>query len=240
MRISIIILCVSMLFGFVSCNEKTSLETKLKADVFEEMLITNSNVQLVDVRTAMEHYNGHLKNSVNIDFYSANFEKDALATLDKNKPVLLYCKKGGRSSKALNKLKEAGFVEVYDLQGGYDSWIAYNKAIVSPIVVKKEELTFEEALKGDKLIMVDFTAVWCGPCQQMAPSIEKLKEELKEDISIVKVDVDDQKDVAQKYRIEAMPTLVFIKNGKEVYREMGGKSEDDLRKLIESQIKSNS
>jgi thioredoxin 1 len=238
MKISTIILAMSLLVGLSACSEQVVTETKIKADAFEQMLTTNPNVQLVDVRTAVEYHGGHLENAVNIDLFSEDFSNEIDNQLDRTKPVLLYCKKGGRSAKALDQLKEMGFEEVYDLQGGYDSWVAYNKKVITPEKEENGGLTFEKAILGEKLVMVDFTAEWCRPCQMMEPAILKLAEELKENISIVQVDVDVQQDVAGRYGIEAMPTLVFIKNGKEVHRTMGMKSEDELRTLIESQLAS--
>jgi rhodanese-related sulfurtransferase len=83
--------------------------------------IGKKNIQLVDVRTPDEYKNGHIKNAKNIDYKSPSF-KNEISKLDKTKPVYLYCQAGGRSAKASLILSELGFVEVYDLSGGYSSW----------------------------------------------------------------------------------------------------------------------
>lgn len=84
-------------------------------------LLKNSEAQLIDVRTAEEHSEGSIPNSVNIDFYAEDF-KTQLAKLDKNKPVLVYCRSGNRSGQTSQILNEMGFKEVYDLEGGFSAW----------------------------------------------------------------------------------------------------------------------
>ncbi|XP_029470932.1 thioredoxin H-type-like isoform X2 [Rhinatrema bivittatum] len=82
------------------------------------------------------------------------------------------------------------------------------------LLIESKEM-FDEALTeaGDKLVVVDFSASWCGPCQTMAPHFEMMSEKHKESVVFLKVDVDDVPDVADEYDIAAMPTFVFIKNG---------------------------
>jgi rhodanese-related sulfurtransferase len=89
----------------------------------EEMieLQNDKSVQVVDVRTAKEHDQEAIPNSQNIDYNSPNFDEE-LSRLDKNRPVLLYCKTGRRSAECAKKLENAGFVKIYDLQGGISRW----------------------------------------------------------------------------------------------------------------------
>lgn len=83
--------------------------------------ITNPKIQLIDVRTPKEYEGGHIENATLIDYFSSNF-KETLLTLDKEKPLYLYCRSGGRSRKAAKILAEMGFKEIYDLKGGYMAW----------------------------------------------------------------------------------------------------------------------
>lgn len=102
---------------------KNDIEGEIKLVTPEEMqtLMELEDVQLVDVRTAQERVNGFIKNSQNIDFNSPTFDKD-IEKLDKSKPVILYCHSGGRSQQCAEKLKDAGFVMIYDLKGGITQW----------------------------------------------------------------------------------------------------------------------
>lgn len=80
------------------------------------------NVQLIDVRTSGEYKQGHIKNAINIHIYDKSFQTQVLK-FDKKKPILVYCKAGGRSAEAVLLLKELGFLRIIELQGGTDAWI---------------------------------------------------------------------------------------------------------------------
>jgi rhodanese-related sulfurtransferase len=86
-----------------------------------ESILEIEGVQLIDVRTPEEYAEGYIEGAQNIDFYSDTFDQDILK-LDKTKPVVLYCKSGGRSANCAEKLVKAGFVKVYDLDGGITQW----------------------------------------------------------------------------------------------------------------------
>lgn len=82
---------------------------------------TKGEVQLVDVRRPEEFAAGHIEGAINYNFLGPDFNKEVVQ-LDKNKPVLLYCRSGRRSGAASQKLQDMGFKEIYDLQGGYLNW----------------------------------------------------------------------------------------------------------------------
>ncbi|MBL1281228.1 MAG: rhodanese-like domain-containing protein [Fluviicola sp.] len=92
----------------------------VSAKEFKELL-KKDNIQVIDVRTAGEVADGKIENAVNIDYFGDDF-KTKIAALDKSKVTLVYCKSGGRSGKAAKMMKDLGFVEVYDLKGGYSGW----------------------------------------------------------------------------------------------------------------------
>ena len=84
----------------------------------------------------------------------------------------------------------------------------------------------------DKLVVVDFTATWCGPCQRITPAIEKMeKEKEMEDVIFVKVDVDENQETAQHCGIKAMPTFQFFMNAKKI-DEIVGANEDKIKTAI--------
>ncbi|XVE92552.1 hypothetical protein REPUB_Repub01dG0107500 [Reevesia pubescens] len=89
----------------------------------------------------------------------------------------------------------------------------------------------EASKQSNKLLVIDFTATWCGPCRQMEPAIEKYAS-IYEDVEFIKIDVDILADVAQEFKVEAMPTFVLVKKGKEVDRIVGA-SKSELQKMIE-------
>ncbi|MBL0743864.1 rhodanese-like domain-containing protein [Chryseolinea lacunae] len=98
-----------------------TIDDVLEPEAFREKLATDPNAIVLDVRTPEEVAQGALPNAVNINFNAPDFQ-DKIATLDKSKPYYVYCKAGGRSSKAISYMKENGFKELHNLKGGYDAW----------------------------------------------------------------------------------------------------------------------
>jgi thioredoxin 1 len=93
---------------------------------------------------------------------------------------------------------------------------------------------FDDQTK-DKVSLVDFWAVWCGPCRQQGPIIDKLAEQLKDkSFAIGKMDVDSNPKIAQQFGVLSIPTLVVLKNGQEVKRFVGVQDADTLKKALES------
>ena len=99
----------------------------LTVDEFEAELIEET--QLIDVRTPEEYAQGHIANAENVDFLDANFESN-IASYSKQLPVYIYCKSGGRSGRASEKMKQLGFKKVYDLSGGITNWVNSGNPII--------------------------------------------------------------------------------------------------------------
>jgi thioredoxin 1 len=91
----------------------------------------------------------------------------------------------------------------------------------------------KEVLKSDIPVVVDVYATWCGPCQQVAPIFDELAKELLGKYKLVKINIDDAREIAIKYNVSSIPTFIFIKKGEIVGREMGYMSKIDLKKKIE-------
>jgi len=100
-----------------------------------------------------------------------------------------------------------------------------------------DEKTFEkEVLESKKPVLVDFYASWCGPCMMMAPVLEELEEELGEEITMCKINVDESRDLAIKYGISTIPCFKVIKNGEVVAETIGYKQKEDMQYFIEKAI----
>ncbi|MET1258243.1 rhodanese-like domain-containing protein [Flagellimonas sp. DF-77] len=106
----------------MSCQgqKDSSIQIVDKTHIKSEVI--GKEVQLIDVRTPKEFDAGHIEGAVNFNIADAATFLEQLATLDKNKPVYLYCKLGGRSGKAAQILKKEGFTNIFDYSGGYQDW----------------------------------------------------------------------------------------------------------------------
>lgn len=104
-----------------SSNDSPSTYTKLDVAAFSQKLKTIPNAQLIDVRTPEEYQQGHIEGAKNINYYDDDFNTQ-LAQLNKDQPIFVYCKSGGRSGKSAKQLKDLTFSTIYDLKGGYTAW----------------------------------------------------------------------------------------------------------------------
>ncbi|MBR1575577.1 MAG: thioredoxin [Bacteroidales bacterium] len=93
---------------------------------------------------------------------------------------------------------------------------------------------FQELLAGDKPVLVDFWATWCGPCRILSPTVDEIAEEYADRITVAKCNVDDAEEVAMQYRIMSIPTLLFFKNGEVVDKRVGVVSKDEIVSIINS------
>lgn len=91
-----------------------------------------------------------------------------------------------------------------------------------------------EVLKAKGVVMVDFFAVWCGPCKMMAPTIDKLATAYKGKVKIGKLDVDENNATSSRYEIQSIPTIIFFKDGEMMDALIGFQSEEALKKKIDS------
>lgn len=89
-----------------------------------------------------------------------------------------------------------------------------------------------EVLDSSQKVLIDFYADWCGPCKMMGPVVEEIAEE-HSDVKVVKINVDNAEDIAIKYQIMSIPTLVVVKGGQEVNRSIGLISKEKIEELIE-------
>jgi thioredoxin 1 len=84
-------------------------------------------------------------------------------------------------------------------------------------------------------VLVDFSAEWCGPCKMLSPILEELAEELKDSVNIVKIDIDQEQNLASTFEITSVPTLILFKDGKEIYRTQGVKDRKTLKNLLQQE-----
>lgn len=90
----------------------------------------------------------------------------------------------------------------------------------------------EEVLESDKTVLIDFYADWCGPCKMMSPIIDKIAEEEKDTVKVGKVNVDENQDLAMKYGVMSIPTIVIIKNGEVSKTFVGVRDINEIKEAL--------
>jgi len=92
--------------------------------------------------------------------------------------------------------------------------------------------SFHDLITSDKPVLLDFYATWCGPCQMLGPILTHVKESLGDRITILKVDVDKNQEIAAKYRIKGVPTMMLFQNGVQLWRQSGVLSKEEIIEVI--------
>lgn len=96
---------------------------------------------------------------------------------------------------------------------------------------------FNALVNDNKPTLVDFYAVWCGPCKMQSPIIEKVKETVGDDANVLKVDIDKNQQIAAKYNVQSIPTLILFVNGEPVWRAVGLQQQNVLESKLREHIK---
>jgi thioredoxin len=205
------------LFGFLlmqifACNAQKSSPVDFKA-AFEK----EKGAILIDVRTPDEFKSGSIEKAINIDYNDPKFE-EKIVHLDKKLPYYVYCLSGGRSSSAADVMRKNGFEKVVELKGGILAWNKSNLPLKNVEIEKKESLTLESLQKiidSEKIVLVDFYAPWCGPCKKMEPLLEAVTRDYKGKATVIRINIDECKSIAQHYRIDEIPFFKVFVSGKE-------------------------
>jgi thioredoxin len=230
---------VAALMFAISCsNREATAGTKiLSAKAFSEEMKSNPGI-LIDVRTPEETASGMIEGAKSIDFNSPDFAQN-IAQLDKSKTIYVYCKSGGRSGDAVNQLGKLGYQAV-GLEGGIMAWSAAGFVLSNASQNAPGEgmsvAQFMEQVKSDKIVLVDFNAVWCKPCKLMWPEIEKLSETYSGKLQVMTVDVDKNPELSNYFKIQGIPMIQFYKAGNKVDESMGLLKFDQLEAILKKHL----
>jgi thioredoxin len=228
----------SSLFVFISAcstGQNKSGGFVLSPAEFNLKMKANPEGTVLDVRTPGEFSEGALAKAINVDWNGSDFES-GIAKLDKSKPVFVYCLAGARSASAAKKMRKDGFTQVYELDGGMIKWRAAGIAEENGASEKKpkgmSKADFESLLEGDKVILVDFYAEWCGPCKKMKPDLEKIALEQKDKIKVLRIDADAHPDLSKELGVDALPTIFIYKNKRQTEKKTGYQSKKQMENLV--------
>ncbi|WP_341903410.1 thioredoxin domain-containing protein [Fluviicola taffensis] len=206
----------------ISCSNGQTASS-LSAPKFSAKLKELPDAPILDVRTPEEFSNGHLEYALNYDWNGAEFEQQ-IGSLDKSKPVFVYCLSGGRSSQAASNMRAEGFKEVYELEGGLMQWRSQNlpettSNEVLPKGMSKQD--FEALTNSDELVLIDFYADWCVPCKKMEPYLNEIANDLKSTVTVIRINVDENQELCKELGISSIPVLQVYKNKKITWTTTG-------------------
>lgn len=224
-----IFLMASVLYN---CSDGQTKRTNLEATDFANKANELPHALIIDVRTPDEFSKGHIQKAKNIDWNGDDFEKQ-IATLDKAKPVFVYCLSGGRSSSAASKMRKDGFKEVYELDGGIMKWRGANMPETNenkPLGMTIQ--TFRDLTKSDKIVLIDFYAEWCGPCKLMKPYLEEISKEMADKVVVIRINADDNQALCKELKIDALPVLQIFKNQKLTWSNVGFIDKQGVLKVL--------
>ncbi len=228
---------ISALLILAGCStiQSENSQLNLSPTAFKEKLLLLPEAVLLDVRTPEEFAKGHLENAMNVDWNGDNFDAQ-LSNIDKSKPVFVYCLSGGRSSSAAAKMRADGFKEVYELKGGIMKWRSENL----PESIKNNgtgmsRSQFDELLKNEKLVLIDFYAEWCAPCKKMKPYLEEISKDMAGQVEVVRINADDNQNLCKELNIDALPVLQLYRNKAMVWNNEGFIEKDKVVSKINEQ-----
>lgn len=204
----------SILFNSCTNGQTQTTNTNLSATEFSDKIKQLPTSHVVDVRTPEEFEKGHLQNAKNYDWNGNDFQKQ-ISTLDKSKPVFVYCLSGGRSSSAANQMRSDGFKEVYELSGGIMKWRAANLPETTANTTASTGMSkqqFDALTNSDKLVLIDFYADWCAPCKKMKPYLDEISKDMADKVVVIRINADDNQQLCKDLKIDALPVLQLYKN----------------------------
>jgi len=229
-----ITLLVVLLYSCTNAQSNSTTNSELSATVFADKIKELPTAVVVDVRTPEEFSKGHLVNAKNYDWRGEDFEKQ-IESLDKSKPVFVYCLGGGRSAAAAKQMRSEGFKTVYELQGGIMKWRGASLPETTDNIITSKGMNqqqFEALLTWDKLVLIDFYAEWCGPCQKMKPFLEEISKEMAATVSVIRINADDNQDLCKKLKIDALPVLKLYKSKSLIWSNTGYINKEEVVKHL--------
>lgn len=224
---------LATLFTF-SCHSQNK-ETKLTANEFLNQSTSAAGAVILDVRTPEEYTDGFIENAINLDYNDPHFS-NRIKALDHNKTYFVYCLSGGRSSSAANFMRQNAFAHVYELDGGILAWnklklpLSKQKATISTDKISASE--YKAITKQSSIVLIDFYAPWCGPCKQIQPVLEELSKEYTGKATIIRINIDENKELTRKLGIDEIPYFKRYINGEERGNYIGQLDKTTLIRIL--------
>ena len=212
----------------------------VSVDAFKALVDTGEGI-LLDVRTPDEVAQGMIPGASVLNIYDEDFLRK-LNFMQKDKPIYVYCRSGGRSSQAAKTMSENGFSKVYNLLGGIGAWnkaelpLEKAESVSTKLAPTISPNDFARTIASSRVALIDFQTQWCAPCKQMEPIIDSLDSEFKGKATILRIDVDANPKIASDYSVQGVPVFILFVNGEEKWRHSGVIGKEALQERIEREI----
>ena len=205
----------------------------VSVEEFEKLLTNCKGEQLIDIRTPQEFEKYRIRSARNMDSRNTDFRKN-IETLNKNKPVFIYCLSGARSKASLEVFQELGFKTVYDLGGGINAWSKAGMPIDQDLSGKGElsVQSYDSIVSGKGYVLVDFYAPWCKPCQKMLPVVQDLAKTYPDKFQLLTVDFDKNRLLSKEKNVKSVPYLVIFKDGKKIWEKLEETTREEILKVL--------
>jgi len=211
-------LVAALLFA---CAAFSQTGNSVSPEAFQQQII-RKDIQLLDVRTAGEYQSGHITHALQADWNNRAQFTDRIQSVDKTRPVYIYCLSGGRSAAAATWMRQNGYDSVIELKGGINAWKNADKPVegVAPVSAISLE-SYKAGIGSTGWTLVDFGAEWCPPCRKMEPVIGHLQQERGNTLHLLKIDGGTQTALMKELQVEGIPTFILYHDGKEMWRKQG-------------------
>jgi thioredoxin len=232
--IAIILATVVFIFNSCTNGQSSPSNSSVSAIEFSKKITELPGAAIIDVRTPGEFSQGHLKNALNYDISTSEFE-NRIASLDKSKPVLVYCLSGSRSIYAVSIMQSKGFKEVYEMNGGMMKWRAANLPETREVTTASTGISkqqFDNLLVTDKLVLIDYYADWCAPCKKMKPYLDEISRDMADKVVVVRINADESQALCKELKIDALPVLQIYKNKTLIWANTGFIEKEEVLKQL--------
>jgi rhodanese-related sulfurtransferase len=208
----------------------------LDAKTFSFALMNNPSAQLIDLRVTKAFEEGHIKKAISIDYENDEFQSLIDSKADKFKTLFIYDQTGKTGKNACLFLKEIGYREVYYLEGGFTNWTSSSKPYVysknnSKAIASFTKKDLQNIVSANDKVFLFLHAPYCKQCQIMEPIISRNTGDAY-GIKMLKIDASKELTITEYFNAKDKPTMIYFKNGRQVWKYSGEISENDLRYVL--------
>lgn len=230
MRVPTLVL-LSLLTSLISFAQPAVSHLQ-NADEFEKNIKAGKTL-ILDVRTDKEFRSGHISQAMQANWNDSAQFRERIKYIDPQQPVYVYCLVGGRSAAAATWMRNHGFSQVIELEGGINAWKKAGKPLEG--FQDEKQLSLEEyrsMIPKTGTVLIDIGADWCPPCRKMQPVTDALRKDPSLHFSMINIDAGTQTELIKALNIGPIPVFIIYKNGKETWRKEGIVSQEEFKKQL--------